>query len=129
VEGRELLRDPAAPGDAEHVDRVVAERRQHPGDQPAQPAEAVRGRRQGRSADTGNVETDHAQRRVKRVHERLQQIQAGADAVDHEQWQPAVAPRAHLDAQLLAAHADAAHRLRIRRGTAAGRWHGHRSRT
>ncbi len=112
LEGREMLCDPAAPGDAEHVDRVISERGQHPGDQLAQPREAVRGGREGRAADAGNVETDHTQRRIKRVHERLQQVQAGADAVDQQQRHPVRLPPAHGDAQLLVADADAAHRLR-----------------
>jgi len=125
LEGREVLGDPAAPGDAEHVHGVVAEDGEHPGDHPAQPGEAVRGSRRRRAADTGNVEPDHAKGGIKRVHERLQQLQAGPDAVDHQQRDPARLPTALGDPELLAVDAHAAHRLLARRYRPAA----HRSRT
>jgi hypothetical protein len=84
LERGEVLGHAAAPGDAEHVDLVVAEFGQQPGDQHAQPGEAVRrGRRRG-AADTRRVEPDHLDRRVELAHERLEQLQAGADAVDQQ---------------------------------------------
>ena len=81
----EVLGDAAAPGDAEHVDAIVAELGQHGRDQPAEPAEAVRPARRGRAADARRVEPDHLDGRVELVHERLEQFEAGADAVDQQQ--------------------------------------------
>src|ERR1039458_6865376 len=69
-------------GDAEHVDAVVAELGQHVRDQPAEPAEAVRPAGRGRAADAGRVEPDRLDRRIEFGHERLEQLQAGPDAVD-----------------------------------------------
>ena len=81
----EVLGDAAAPGDAEHVDAIVAELGQHGRDQPAEPAEAVRPARRGRAADARRVEPDHLDGRVELVHERLEQFEAGTDAVDQQQ--------------------------------------------
>jgi hypothetical protein len=78
----EVLGDAATPGDAEHVDAIVAELGQHGGDQPAEPAEAVRPPRRGRATDTRRVEPDHLDGRVELVHQRLEQLKTGADAVD-----------------------------------------------
>ena len=80
-----MLRDRAAPGDAEHVCAVVAEFGEQLADEPAQASEAVRPGRQRRSADSGHVEADDFERRVKLVNERLEQLQTGADAVDQQQ--------------------------------------------
>jgi hypothetical protein len=118
LERGEVLRDRAAPGDAQHVDLAVAELGEQVRDQPAQPGEPVRARRLGRAAYPGRVEPDHVQGRVKLGHERLEQLQAGADAVDEQQRHPAGRPgpqaaaapaRAHRDPQLPAAHGHAAH--------------------
>ena len=80
----EVLRHRAAPGDAEHVRLLVAELGEQPGDQP-QPGETVRPRRQRRAADAGRVEPDHLGRRIHRGRERLECLQASADAIDQQQ--------------------------------------------
>jgi hypothetical protein len=80
-----MLRDAAAPGDAEHVDAVVAESGEHLGDEPAQAAEPIRAGRQRRPAHSWYVEADHLDAGIQRVDERREQFQAGADAVDEQQ--------------------------------------------
>jgi hypothetical protein len=116
----ELLRDAAAPGDAKHIDLAVAELGQHARDQPTQPSEAVGSRRRRRAADARRIEPDHLDGRVNVADERLEHLQAGADAVDQQQRRAArgarpAAPeqpapgRPHGNPQLPAADGDAAH--------------------
>jgi hypothetical protein len=88
LERGEVLRHAPAPGDAEHVDLPVAKLSQHATDQRAQPGEPVRAGRLGRAADARRVEPDDLHRRVELTHERLEQLQAGADAVDQQQRYP-----------------------------------------
>jgi hypothetical protein len=117
LERGEVLRDPAAPGDAEHVDLAVAQFGQHARDQRAQPAEPVRARRRGRATHTRRVEADHLGRGVELAHEGLEQLQAGTDAVDQQKRRPAgrrtppqtATGRPYGDPQLPAADGDAAH--------------------
>jgi hypothetical protein len=117
LERGEVLRDRPAPGDAEHVDLVVAELGQHARDQRAQPGEPVRAGRLGRPAHTRRVEPDDFNARVQRPDERLEHLQAGADAVDQQQRRPvhSASPRenppgrAHRDPQLPAVDGQAAH--------------------
>jgi len=125
LEGGEVLGDAAAPGDAEHVDAIVAELGQHGRDQPAEPAEAVRPARRGRAADARRVEPDHLDGRVELVYERLEQFKAGTDAVDQQQRDalcPVGQARPDRDPQHLASDGDAAylsgrgHRFRARSG-------------
>jgi len=118
LERGEVLRDRAAPGDAEHVDPAVAELGQHARDQRAQTGEPVRAGARGRAAHARRVEPDHLHRRVELAHERFEQLQAGADAVDQQQRRPlgrrtpaqaAEAGRPHRDPELPAADRDTAH--------------------
>jgi hypothetical protein len=114
LEHGEVLRDGSAPGDAEHVDLSVAELGQHARDQRAQPGEPVRAGRHGRAAHARRVEPDHVDARVGLADERLEQFQAGADAVDQQQRWPARPgskrhARPYRDPQLPAADGQAAH--------------------
>jgi hypothetical protein len=113
LERGEVLRDAPAPGDAEHVHLVVTKLGQQARDRPAQPGEPVRAGRLGRTAHPGRVEPDDLHPRVQGPDERLEQLQAGADAVDQQQRGPARARRepargAHRDPQLPAADGQAA---------------------
>src|SRR6202044_3615947 len=114
---REVLRDRPAPGNAEHVGLAIAELGQQPGHQAAQAGETVRPGGQRGTADPGNVEADDAERGIKLVDERLQQLQAGADAVDQQQGHAPAGPGPDRDAQRLAIDHDAAYR----RGSRAAR--------
>ena len=86
---RELLREPAAPGDAQDVGPRDAEPVEQPGQQRRQGGQVV-GHHRGRGlADAGHVEPDDAPPRVQRVDERLKQLQAPADPVAQQQRRPA----------------------------------------
>ena len=92
VEQGEVLSDPATPGDAEHVCLIVAELGEQARHQPAQAGEAVGQAGQRRAADSRDVETDDLDGGIERVDERLEQLQAGADAVDQQQRRPPAGP-------------------------------------
>ena len=106
LERREVLRHCAAPGDAEHVSCLVPELGQQCGDEPAQPAEPVGALRQRRAAGPRDIEADHGQGGIERVHERLQHLETGANAVDQEQRNCVVIPGPYCDAYLLTADID-----------------------
>ncbi len=93
LETREVLGDAPAPGDAEHVDLLVAQLGQHARDQPAQPAEPVRPGRRRRAADARRVEAHHVHRRVERADKGLQQFQLRPDTVDEQEGDPGRAAR------------------------------------
>ncbi len=54
----------------------------------------------------GRRPADHGQGGIERVHERLQHLEAGADAVDQEQRNSVVIPGPYRDAYLLTADVD-----------------------
>jgi hypothetical protein len=113
LERGEVLRHRPAPGDAEHVDLVVAELGQQARDQPAQPGKPVGAGGRGRAADARRVEPDDLHRRVDLAHERLEQLQAGPDPVDQQKRRPAgtqnPAGRPHRDPHRPAVDRDRAH--------------------
>jgi hypothetical protein len=51
-----------------------------------------------RAPGPGDIEADHGQGGIERVHERLQHLEAGADAVDQEQRNSIVIPGPYRDA-------------------------------
>jgi hypothetical protein len=71
---RELLREPAAPGDAEHVGPRDAEPVEQPGQQRRQPSQVVGHDRRRGPADAGHIEPDDGPPRIQRVDERLEQL-------------------------------------------------------
>ena len=95
----ELLREPAAPGDAQHVGLLIAELVEQPAEQWRQRGQVVRKRRRRGSADAGHVEPDDGPPPVQRVDERLEHLQGGADAVAQQQRRPVRVPVPHCDSQ------------------------------
>ena len=82
---RQLLGQAAAPGEAEDVEAAVPEpghQRGHPG---GQPGDRVGQRRQRGAADTRNVEADDPAVGVQLVDQRLQRLEADADAVAQQE--------------------------------------------
>ena len=88
----ELLREPAAPGDAQDIGLLVAELVEQAGQQRRQRGQVVGDDGGRRTADAGHVEPDDRPPRIERVDERLEQLQARADAVAQQQRRPARAP-------------------------------------
>ena len=109
---RELLRQPPAPGEPQHVDPVVAEAAHQRSDERGEHRVVVRQHRRGRAADARHVEPDHLEVGRELVDERLQHLQLRAEPV-HEQQRRAGRSRPrggpHGDAQPLAAHRDLGH--------------------
>jgi hypothetical protein len=85
---RELLGQLAAPGEAEDVGGLVAELVEQPAQQPGQGGEPVGPGGQRGAAHAGDVEADHLDRRVERIDERLEDLQAGADTIGQQQRRP-----------------------------------------
>jgi hypothetical protein len=81
---RELLRQRAAPGHAQHVDFLVSELVEQPRGQPRQGGGTVGQGGRRRAAHARHVEYDR-RGPVERVEERLDQLDVGADAVEDEQ--------------------------------------------
>ena len=86
---RELLREPAAPRDAQDVGLLMAELVEQAGQQRRQRDQVVRDGRGRRAADTRHVKPDDPSPRIERVDERLEQFQAGPEAVAEQQRRPA----------------------------------------
>src|SRR5262249_9149312 len=86
----ELLRETAAPRDAERVDDAVAEDVERAHEEPRQPAEAPRHERRRRAAGPGDVDGDGLDAVEARA-ERREELEPGADAVDEEERPPAPA--------------------------------------
>ncbi len=87
---RELLREAAAPGDAQDVSLPVAELVEQACQQRRRRADVIGEQRGGRAADARHVEPDDSPPRIERVDERLEQLQARADAVAQQQRRPAL---------------------------------------
>ena len=90
---RKLLRERAAPRDAQHVHLLVSQLIEQPGAQPRQRRRTVRQARRGRAADARHVEDDHLGT-VERVEKGLDQLDAGADSVEEKQRRRAPSGRA-----------------------------------
>ena len=95
---RELLRQPASPGDAQDVGLLVAELVEQAGQQRRQRGQVIGDDRSRRAADARHVEPDDGTPRIECVDERLEQFQARADAVAQQQRRPARGPLPHRDA-------------------------------
>jgi hypothetical protein len=94
---RELLREPAAPGDAEDVGLLIVELVEQAGQQRRQHGQVIRNDRGRRAADARHVEPDDGPPRIEGVDERLEQLQAHADAVAQQQRRPARDAWPHRD--------------------------------
>ena len=81
----ELLRERTAPGEAEHVDPVVAQLVEHPPEHPGQLRETVGQRADRGAADAGGVEPDDVDAGIQGINQWLQQFEAGSDAAAHDQ--------------------------------------------
>ena len=95
----ELLREPAAPGNAQDVGLLVAELVEQTAQQWRQRPQMVGPDRRRGPTDARQVEPDDFPLRVERVDERLQQFKAGADAVAQQQWRPSGFPGPYSDPQ------------------------------
>ncbi len=103
---RELLRERAAPGHAEHIDLVrVAQPREQLVREPGQRREPVRQERRRRSPHAGNVE-DHDLGPRHRGDEGFDELEVGADPVEHQQRRRPPVAAADADAQVLAIDID-----------------------
>ena len=105
LEGQ-LLGQTAAPGDAEDVEPVVAELVEEPPEEARQQCEVVGHLGCGGTPDAGYVEPDHLDPRVDLVDERLEQVEAGPDAVAEHQRRPGCGARPHGHANVVAQDAD-----------------------
>ena len=84
---RQLLGQAAAPGDAEGVELVVAEPVEELPDEACQQREVVGHLGRGEPPTPGTSNRDHLDPWVDLVDERLEQVEAGADAVaEHQRW-------------------------------------------
>ena len=108
---RELLRQPASPGDAQDVGVGVAELVEQAAQERRRGAQVVGDDRGRRAADARHVEPDDGPPRIQRVGERLEQLQAGADTVAQQQRRPASGPFPHRDADGTAADRQDPHPL------------------
>jgi hypothetical protein len=78
---RELLRQPAAPRDAEHVHPVVAEPVEKSSEEPGERGEGVGHLGGAGTSDARHVEAHHLDVLRECIDERLKQVEARADAV------------------------------------------------
>jgi hypothetical protein len=85
---RQLLGQAAAPGDPKRVEPVVAEPVDQRPDEPCQHREVVRHLRHRGTTHARYVEPDHLDPWVDFVDERLEQVEAGPDAVAEHQRRP-----------------------------------------
>jgi hypothetical protein len=90
---RELLRDLAAEGEAEHVDAVVAEPIEHVVDELGHGRDRERPCRRARAAGAGSIEDDRPARGGEPLLARAPHLDVGAEAVDQQQRVP-IAPLA-----------------------------------
>ena len=104
LQQRELLSQPASPGDTQDVGLLVAEIMQHLAQEQGQGGETVRQIGQLRAADAGGIEADHLDGRVECIHERPQGFQPHADAVAQQERRPCPGARPDRDAQRRPAH-------------------------
>ena len=107
LEGQ-LLGQAAAPGDAEDVEPVVAERVEESTHETRQHCEVVGHLGCGGTAHAWYVEKDHLDPGVDLVDERLEQVEAGADAVAQHQRRSGCGARPDRDPDIVAEHADPA---------------------
>ena len=84
----EMLRQGASPGDAQDIGLLVAELVEQVTHQRRQCGQVVRNYRWLGPADARHVEPDDFSLGVERVDERLQQLEAGADAIAQHQRRP-----------------------------------------
>ena len=108
---RELLRQSATPGDAQDVGLLIAELVEQADQQRRQRGQVIRDDRSRRAADARHVEPDDGAMRIERVDERLEQLQARADAVAQQQRRPARGPFPHRDPDGTAADRQVPHPL------------------
>ncbi|MGD0925722.1 MAG: hypothetical protein ABR926_11075 [Streptosporangiaceae bacterium] len=99
VAQRELLGEPASPGDAQHIGLLVAELIEKIAQQRRRGPQVVGDDRLGGPAYARQIKPDHCPLRIECVNERLQHLKARPDTVaQHERW-PSRAPVAHRDLQ------------------------------
>ena len=106
----ELLREPASPGDTQHIGLLIAELVKHTAQQRRRSGQMIREHRRRGPAQARHVEPDDGPLPIQRVDERLQHLQAGAEPVAHQQRLPRRVPLPHRDPQDAAAddrHGDA----------------------
>src|SRR4051794_40382210 len=84
IPARELLRYEAAQRDPEHVHDLVAEAVEHLRYQSGEAGRSVGENGFRRIARTGHIEPDHLDRTVELVNERFEQLERGADPVEHK---------------------------------------------
>jgi len=94
-----MLRQGASPGDTQDIGLLVAELVEQVTHQGRQCGQVVRNYRRLGPADARHVEPDDFSLGVERVDERLQQLEAGADAVAQHKWRPLAVPASHRDPQ------------------------------
>ncbi len=95
----EMLRQGASPGDAQDIGLLVAELVEQVTHQRRQCGQVVRNYRWLGPADARHVEPDDFSLGAERVDERLQQLEAGADAIAQHQRRPLGVPASHRDPQ------------------------------
>jgi hypothetical protein len=96
---RVLLGEPAAPGDPEGVEAVVAELAEHPGGEPGEALDGIGQPWHRRATDSGHVEPHHLHRGIQDAGERRERLEGGADAVAYEERRAAAGAGADRDAQ------------------------------